>query len=184
MCKTLHNTLNKCVCEVHQVPKVAKISGTSNQNPSLPSRHPTSTLHESNPPIHHLPIPQPILRSARRQATTSTTMLPLIRSTRLRAVRTLPTYTARYSSTETPLPPTPGAAPSPSPVSSTNDKPPTFPVPTGYKEKLVESVEKGEEMRRMQAPNREGTWSRSQRPREMAMVGPRFEQTIFSLQVS
>ncbi|KAF7563797.1 hypothetical protein G7046_g300 [Stylonectria norvegica] len=33
-----------------------------------------------------------------------------------------------------------------------------------------------------QAPNRLGIWSRSQRPRETAMTGPRFEQTDFSVQ--
>ncbi|KAF2465187.1 NADH-ubiquinone oxidoreductase [Lindgomyces ingoldianus] len=49
---------------------------------------------------------------------------------------------------------------------------------------LQESVEQGEELRVMQAPNRQapnrkGIWSRSQQPREVAMTGPRFEQTIF-----
>lgn len=34
-----------------------------------------------------------------------------------------------------------------------------------------------------QAPNRKGIWSRSQRPRNEAMTGPRFEQTDFDLQV-
>ncbi|KAI1646143.1 uncharacterized protein F4817DRAFT_341365 [Daldinia loculata] len=34
----------------------------------------------------------------------------------------------------------------------------------------------------MQAPNRAGIWSRSQKPRAAAMTGPRFEQTDFSLQ--
>ncbi|RPA87281.1 hypothetical protein BJ508DRAFT_197949, partial [Ascobolus immersus RN42] len=33
-----------------------------------------------------------------------------------------------------------------------------------------------------QAPNRETTWSRSQQPRSKAMVGPRFEQTVFETQ--
>lgn len=33
-----------------------------------------------------------------------------------------------------------------------------------------------------QAPNRKGTWTRSQQPRAKAMSGPRFEQTDFSLQ--
>ncbi|KPM40633.1 hypothetical protein AK830_g5921 [Neonectria ditissima] len=33
-----------------------------------------------------------------------------------------------------------------------------------------------------QAPNRTGVWSRSQRPRSVAMTGPRFEQTDFSVQ--
>jgi hypothetical protein len=35
----------------------------------------------------------------------------------------------------------------------------------------------------MQSPNRKGIWSRSQQPRERAMVGPRFEQTIMADQV-
>jgi hypothetical protein len=34
-----------------------------------------------------------------------------------------------------------------------------------------------------QAPNREGVWSRSQKPRPEAMTGPRFEQTDYSMQV-
>lgn len=34
-----------------------------------------------------------------------------------------------------------------------------------------------------QAPNRLGVWSRSQKPRVKAMMGPRFEQTDFDLQV-
>ncbi|KAG7290779.1 hypothetical protein NEMBOFW57_000782 [Staphylotrichum longicolle] len=33
-----------------------------------------------------------------------------------------------------------------------------------------------------QAPNRAEVWSRSQRPRAVAMTGPRFEQTDFELQ--
>jgi NADH dehydrogenase (ubiquinone) Fe-S protein 6 len=48
---------------------------------------------------------------------------------------------------------------------------------------VVESVAEGEKMRTMQAPNRQGVWSRSQQPREKAMVGPRFEQTIIADQV-
>lgn len=44
-------------------------------------------------------------------------------------------------------------------------------------------MEKGEEIRTMQAPDRKGTWSRSQQPREKAMVGPRFEQMIMADQV-
>lgn len=35
----------------------------------------------------------------------------------------------------------------------------------------------------MQAPNRTGIWARGQQPRSKAMIGPRFEQTDFSLQV-
>lgn len=53
---------------------------------------------------------------------------------------------------------------------------------------LQESVETGEELRVMQAPNRQapnnkGIWSRSQQPRAVAMTGPRFEQTIMEDQV-
>ncbi|KAJ4293512.1 hypothetical protein N0V90_008795 [Kalmusia sp. IMI 367209] len=44
---------------------------------------------------------------------------------------------------------------------------------------LQEDVVKGEELRTSQAPNYKGTWSTSQQPREIAMQGPRFEQTIF-----
>lgn len=48
---------------------------------------------------------------------------------------------------------------------------------------LQESAEEGEIQRQLQAPNRAGVWSRSQQPREEAMVGPRFEQTIMQHQV-
>ena len=48
---------------------------------------------------------------------------------------------------------------------------------------LIETEQEAEHIRSMQAPNRKGIWSRSQRPREEAMVGPRFEQTIFKDQV-
>jgi len=48
---------------------------------------------------------------------------------------------------------------------------------------LVESPEEGEKKRQLQAPNRPNIWSRSQQPREKAMVGPRFEQTIMEDQV-
>lgn len=48
---------------------------------------------------------------------------------------------------------------------------------------LQENVEIAEERRSMQAPNRKSVWSRSQMPRELAMSGPRFEQTIMEQQV-
>ncbi|KAF1812344.1 hypothetical protein P152DRAFT_382377, partial [Eremomyces bilateralis CBS 781.70] len=41
---------------------------------------------------------------------------------------------------------------------------------------IQESVAEGEKLRVQQAPNRHTVWSRSQQPREAAMVGPRFEQ--------
>lgn len=44
-------------------------------------------------------------------------------------------------------------------------------------------MERGTELREMQAPNRKGIWSRSQQSRELAMTGPRFEQTILEDQV-
>ena len=48
---------------------------------------------------------------------------------------------------------------------------------------LQESAQAAEERRAMQAPNRAEIWSRSQQPRERAMSGPRFEQTIMEWQV-
>ncbi len=49
---------------------------------------------------------------------------------------------------------------------------------------LQELPEASEKQRQMQAPNRREPWSRSQQPRERAMSGPRFEQTIMEYQVS
>lgn len=48
---------------------------------------------------------------------------------------------------------------------------------------LQESPAQAEKLRKQQAPNREGIWSRSQQPREVAMSGPRFEQSIIEDQV-
>jgi NADH dehydrogenase (ubiquinone) Fe-S protein 6 len=48
---------------------------------------------------------------------------------------------------------------------------------------LQESVQDAEKLRTMQAPNYKGVWSRSQTPREVAMSGPRFEQSIMEDQV-
>lgn len=48
---------------------------------------------------------------------------------------------------------------------------------------LREDVEAGERNRQLQAPNRARTWAASQQPREKAMTGPRFEQTIMEMQV-
>jgi NADH dehydrogenase (ubiquinone) Fe-S protein 6 len=49
---------------------------------------------------------------------------------------------------------------------------------------LQENVADGERFRTQQAPNYKGIWSRSQQPREVAMSGPRFEQSIMEDQVS
>ena len=48
---------------------------------------------------------------------------------------------------------------------------------------MQEMPEDGERQRQMQAPNRAEIWSRSQQSREMAMSGPRFEQTMMQFQV-
>jgi len=65
-------------------------------------------------------------------------------------------------------------------VSKTNE----LPMETHQRdEALQENVEDAEKRRVTQAPNRRGVWSRAQNPREKAMTGPRFEQTIMELQV-
>lgn len=91
--------------------------------------------------------------------------------------------TLRYSSTTNDNPNPTNTAPRASPptVSSTNALPSSA---AGNKDAaLVEDPAEGEAKRVMQAPNRATTWSRSQQPREKAMVGPRFEQTIMEDQV-
>ena len=47
---------------------------------------------------------------------------------------------------------------------------------------LAEPEPDAEKRRSLQAPNRAGIWSRSQMPRDVAMSGPRFEQTIMETQ--
>ena len=73
--------------------------------------------------------------------------------------------------------------PKPAPnVSETNE----LPVDTagGLRDAPLQEMRvDAEHQRQMQAPNREKTWSRSQAPRDLAMSGPRFEQTIMGLQV-
>lgn len=49
---------------------------------------------------------------------------------------------------------------------------------------MQEMVPEAEKRRTLQAPNRAKPWSRNQMPRELAMTGPRFEQTIIEAQVS
>ncbi|RPB27017.1 NADH:ubiquinone oxidoreductase 18.4kD subunit [Terfezia boudieri ATCC MYA-4762] len=46
----------------------------------------------------------------------------------------------------------------------------------------IEKAEAVERARTMQAPNRAMTWSATQNPREVAMAGPRFEQTVLEAQ--
>ncbi len=66
-------------------------------------------------------------------------------------------------------------------LASTGRQLDTTAITTSPKETLEASEQPTEVV---QAPNREGIWARSQKPRSKAMVGPRFEQTDFSLQVS
>ncbi|KFY65102.1 hypothetical protein V496_02847 [Pseudogymnoascus sp. VKM F-4515 (FW-2607)] len=65
-------------------------------------------------------------------------------------------------------------------VSKTNE------LPQGKQQEddvlVHENVENAQKFRAMQEPNRATTWSRSQKTRELAMSGPRFEQTIVELQ--
>ena len=80
--------------------------------------------------------------------------------------------------TNDPLPPKPAQN-----VSESNAVPIS---PQGLRDEeipLQEMPEDSERQRVMQAPNRQDPWSRSQQPRERAMSGPRFEQTIMEYQV-
>lgn len=99
------------------------------------------------------------------------------------APRRMPALRSAYSTTtDNPVPANDPHGRHPrSPVSATNATPTS--AEGSQREALQESPEAGEERRVMQAPNRKGIWSRSQQPREKAMVGPRFEQTIMADQV-
>lgn len=102
----------------------------------------------------------------------------------LPALQSHPACIRAYSSRSTDNP-VPANDPNPtkphSPVSSTNEL--ATSAEGGRDKPLQEFVADGEKYRTMQAPNREGVWSRSQKPRAEAMVGPRFEQTIMKDQV-
>ncbi|PLB52130.1 hypothetical protein P170DRAFT_402027 [Aspergillus steynii IBT 23096] len=65
-------------------------------------------------------------------------------------------------------------------VSATNANPTD--AMGGWDLPLKEEPEVGERNRQVQAPNRARTWAASQQPREKAMTGPRFEQTIMEMQ--
>jgi NADH dehydrogenase (ubiquinone) Fe-S protein 6 len=65
-------------------------------------------------------------------------------------------------------------------VSKSNE----LPIETPHQAAPIhEQVEVAEKMRVMQAPNRATVWSKSQNPRDKAMSGPRFEQTVMQFQV-
>lgn len=101
--------------------------------------------------------------------------LSATRSARLASRASYSVSAPRWSDNTTPKKPVPN-------VSATN----AVPVDSmgAFDDKLVETPAEGEQNRQLQAPNRASTWAQSQRPREQAMTGPRFEQTIFELQVS
>ena len=111
---------------------------------------------------------------------TSTRRLPTLLSRRIpgpvcRAYSTATSYSDRVP-TNDPNPPKPAQN-----VSETN----ATPMEEWKRDAdMVESTEDAEKQRTMQAPNRAKVWSRSQAPRELAMSGPRFEQTIMEYQVS
>ncbi|KAI9687440.1 MAG: hypothetical protein M1820_010431 [Bogoriella megaspora] len=95
----------------------------------------------------------------------------------LRAIVLRASYT---TPTDNPIPanPSPNQPEKPTHVSATSELPTSS--EGSHDRALQESVEQGTEMKEMQAPNRSATWSRSQQPREKAMVGPRFEQIIMA----
>lgn len=101
------------------------------------------------------------------------------------AARALPSFIRAYSAPANSVNQVPANDPNPRDpkpnVSATNATPTSS--EGSFDKVLQESVVKAEELRTMQAPNRKGIWSRSQQPREKAMTGPRFEQTILEDQV-
>lgn len=68
-------------------------------------------------------------------------------------------------------------------VPSSPGYPVAVPVESKDTTNIAETVVPQSELQKNQAPNRSTTWSRSQRPRSSAMVGPRFEQTDLEVQV-
>lgn len=107
----------------------------------------------------------------------------LSRTLRLRSALRVPSAVRTYSSAAKAEVPANDAASRKSvpTVSETNAMPTSS--EGSFDKVLQESTEKAEALRRQQAPNREGIWSRSQQPREVAMRGPRFEQSIMEDQV-
>ena len=93
----------------------------------------------------------------------------------------LASTTARHGPTDDRTPvndPTPPAqVPN---ISKTNELPTSS---RGARDADLVEMKEPEKARTMQAPNRAGVWSRSQEPRERAMSGPRFEQTMMEYQV-
>ena len=109
----------------------------------------------------------------------------LSRTLRLRSALRLPTpsFRAAYSSNAKAEVPAndPVARKEVPTVSETNAMPTSS--EGSFDKVLQESPAQAEKLRKQQAPNREGIWSRSQQPREVAMSGPRFEQSIIEDQM-
>jgi len=93
-------------------------------------------------------------------------------------------YTSSSHSTDNPMPAnTPNPKEPHSPVYPNTTNAMATSSEGAFDKVLQEGAEQGEKLRVMQAPNREMVWSRSQKPRKEAMVGPRFEQSIMEDQV-
>ncbi|KAJ5089000.1 Zinc finger CHCC-type [Penicillium argentinense] len=106
---------------------------------------------------------------------------------RITALASVPRLAARtYSSTVPRLSENRMAANDPNPPAVKPNVSATNAVPTDsmgrWDGSLQEDPMVAERIRTMQAPNRANTWAASQQPREQAMVGPRFEQTIMQTQ--
>lgn len=124
-------------------------------------------------PISKSTPPPPTRHNLRRETSQLTpTMLPrlLLR----RQLFTRATLVRSYATAPTPVPPK---------ADATAQQPKSNEPEDGKTTAVVENADVAERARTMQAPNRSSTWSGRQNPREVAMSGPRFEQTIMELQV-
>lgn len=110
------------------------------------------------------------------------TMLPrTLRAIRVRSSAPLLRATFASTATNSSQPNDPVRREVPQNVSETNA---TATSSEGSFDKVLqEDVATAEQLRTAQAPNYKGVWSRSQNPREKAMSGPRFEQSIMEDQV-
>lgn len=157
--------------------------GGSGRRAGGESRPRRRILKTGAPPPHHLPtatsphLPQRPLTSRRPPLPpapfATTAMLPRLRSPLTRCAAAARPLARLYSQTVHPSITTPNTPTAPN-ASATN---------ATLAGDLQEPVLEAEHKRHMQAPNRPTTWSRSQRPRELGMVGPRFEQTTIEHQV-
>jgi hypothetical protein len=122
------------------------------------------------------PILLPIAAPTTMLSTTRTRAAQLLRRRLQNTSPALRTYATSEKGNEVPV----TTAKKDIPNVSATDAAPTESAGIGM---AAESVRKAEELRVRQAPNRDVTWSRSQNPREKAMSGPRFEQTLMEFQV-